>query len=295
MGSKFDLTGKIAVVTGAGQGLGKSFATSLSEAGAEVFLMARNLERLRKTAEEISRKTGIAAHAIQLDITDEQNIQEACKKVLDTAGRIDILVNNAAVGRSDACLVDESLEEWNRIMETNLTGTFLMMKHVGKIMIGQRAGKVINLASMTALAAMRNPTIGAYDVSKAGVQCLNPPLRRGLRLLRVIKGPFFHLHRRPIGVAQEGAGQKGAEMGGSHICLGPIGSVGIPGNHPGVRRPGNLLRGPMVRRHITPRRARKAEKQHRSRFSAELTISLFETLRKSGTSGFLCVLPDVIE
>ncbi|WP_066687478.1 SDR family NAD(P)-dependent oxidoreductase [Christensenella intestinihominis] len=172
MESKFDLSGKIAIVTGAGQGLGKVFAKALSEAGAEVFLMARNLGRLEDTAREIGEMTGDKTHVCALDITDERSVIAACRTVMDAVGRIDILINNAAVGRSNERLLDESLEEWNSIIGTNLTGTFLMMKHVGKVMTAQRSGKVINLGSMTGHVAMRNPTIGAYDVSKAGIECL---------------------------------------------------------------------------------------------------------------------------
>ncbi len=172
MKSKFDLSGRTAVVTGAGQGLGKSFARSLSLAGAEVFMMARNLERLENTSRFIQEESGNTIHVWPLDITDEQSVKEACRFVMQSAGHLDILVNNAAVGRSDTPLVHESLKEWSRILETNLTGTFLMMKHVGKIMEAQKYGKIINLASVTGKVAMRNPTIGAYDVSKAGVECL---------------------------------------------------------------------------------------------------------------------------
>lgn len=170
--SKFDLSGKTAVVTGAAQGLGKSFARALSLAGAEVFLMARSFERLEETAKKIQEETNNITHAFVLDITDELSVIGACKFVMQTTGHLDILVNNAAVGRSDIPLVDESLEEWNSILETNLTGTFLMMKHVGRIMVTQQSGKIINLASMTGKVAMRNPAIGAYDVSKAGIECL---------------------------------------------------------------------------------------------------------------------------
>ena len=74
----------------------------------------------------------------------DRSVAEACSYVMQTAGHLDILVNNAAVGRSDKPLVEESLEEWNAILGTNLTGTFLMMKHVGKIMIGQKAGKAVS-------------------------------------------------------------------------------------------------------------------------------------------------------
>ena len=170
--SKFDLTGKIAVVTGAGQGLGESFARSLSEAGATVCLMARNEERLKATAEKIANETGNPTRAYGLDITNEENVKDKKKKVKEDFGRIDILVNNAAVGRSDTPLTEETLDSWNAIMTTNVTGTFLMMKHFGKIMLDQKQGKVINLASMSGRIANRNPVIGAYDVSKAAVECL---------------------------------------------------------------------------------------------------------------------------
>lgn len=167
-----DLSGKAVIVTGGGQGLGRAFAEALTDAGAEVFIMARNVERLTKTAEEITQKIGGKIHAVKLDITSEKSIDAACRKVLEETGKIDVLINNAAVGRSDLELQDETLDEWNKIINTNLTGTFLMMKHVGKIMISQGGGKIINLASMTGMVCVRNPSVGAYDVSKAGVACL---------------------------------------------------------------------------------------------------------------------------
>lgn len=172
MYNKFNLQGKIAVVTGAGQGLGKSFAQSLSCAGAEVFILARNETRLNSTAKEIEQISANKVYPIVTDITDEKSIESACREIINKAGRIDILINNAAVGRSSKELQDESLDEWNAIMNTNLTGTFLMMKHVGKIMINQNGGKIINIASMTGMVAVRNPSVGAYDVSKAGIACL---------------------------------------------------------------------------------------------------------------------------
>ena len=121
MKNKFDLTGKVAVVTGAGQGLGEAFARSLSSAGAKVYLMARNARRLETTAKKISDETGNETYTCALDITDEQSVINACKTVVDTLGKIDVLVNNAAVGRSSERLENESLEEWNSIIGTNLT------------------------------------------------------------------------------------------------------------------------------------------------------------------------------
>ena len=172
MAITLDLAGKVAAVTGAGQGLGKTFAKSLSLAGAEVFLLARNKERLENTAKEITDLTGVRTHPVAVDITDEQSVIAACEAIMHISGRLDILVNNAALGRSDARLENESLEQWNEIMNTNLTGTFLMLKHAGRIMIAQRSGKVINISSISGVVSMRNPTVGAYDVSKAGVECL---------------------------------------------------------------------------------------------------------------------------
>lgn len=168
----FDLSGKVAIVTGAGQGLGKSFARALSNAGATVVIMARDYQRLTCTAEEISAESGNDVYPVQVDITSEESVMSATKYVINNLKHIDVLVNNAALGRSDTPLQDEALESWNAIIGTNLTGTFLMMKHVGKVMIAQKSGKIINLSSMAASVAMRNPVVGAYDVSKAGVSGL---------------------------------------------------------------------------------------------------------------------------
>lgn len=172
MAIELNLAGKIAAVTGAGQGLGKTFAKSLSKAGAEVYLLARNFERLEKAAEEISEMTGSSTHPVSVDITDEQSVISAFEMIKSASGRLDILVNNAAVGRSDSRLEDETLEEWNRIINSNLTGTFLVLKHAGRIMISQRSGKIINISSMSGIISNRIPSVGAYDVSKAGVECL---------------------------------------------------------------------------------------------------------------------------
>ncbi len=169
MADIFDLSGKVAIVTGAGQGLGKSFARALSYAGADVVIMARDYDRLAATAAEISSGSGHDVYPVKVDITDEASVISAVKYTADSFKHIDVLVNNAALGRSDTPLQDETLESWNSIIGTNLTGTFLMMKHVGRVMIAQKSGKIINLSSMAGIVGMRNPVVGAYDVSKAAV------------------------------------------------------------------------------------------------------------------------------
>ena len=166
------LRGKAAVVTGARQGLGKIIARALAGAGAEVFLMARNVPALEEATAEIQAETGAVCHVVPIDILDEGSVERAAAHVKETAGRLDILVNNAALGRGAAPLQDTSLEEWNATIGTNLTGTFLCMKHFGRIMIAQRSGKVINMTSLAARAVLKGACTGAYDCSKAAVGCL---------------------------------------------------------------------------------------------------------------------------
>lgn len=169
---KTDLTGKVAVVTGARQGLGKIFATALAAAGAEVIIMARNVKALEEAAAEIHAETGAICHYCPIDILDESSVEMAARFVMDTCGRLDILFNNAALGRGSTPLQDTSLEEWNATIGTNLTGTFLCMKHFGRIMIAQQSGKVINMTSLAARAVFADACTGAYDCSKAAVGCL---------------------------------------------------------------------------------------------------------------------------
>ena len=172
MSSKFDLSGKIAVVTGARQGLGKTFARSLAAAGATVYLMSRDEAGLAETSKEIEALTGVPCPFFGIDITDESSVERAAEFVKKAAGRVDILVNNAAVGRGNTPLETADLSEWNATIQTNLTGTFLCMKHFCRIMIEQRSGKVINLASMAGMVALQDSRLGAYDCSKAAIEAL---------------------------------------------------------------------------------------------------------------------------
>ncbi len=172
MKNNFDLAGKIALVTGAGQGLGKEFARSLGRAGACVYIMARNVKRAEDAAAEIHAETGAKMYTHYIDVTDESSVEEAAQFVRKTTGRLDILVNNAALGRGTTHLQDTPLEEWNQTMNTNLNGTFLCMKHFGRMMIEQKSGCVINLASLGGKVCLKNCCTGAYDVSKAAVEAL---------------------------------------------------------------------------------------------------------------------------
>ena len=167
-----DLSGKVALVTGARQGLGKVFAEAMASAGAEVILMARNVEALRQAADEIHQSTGAVCHYHPVDVLSEESVMAAAEFVRKTTGRLDILINNAAVGRSSTPLQDMPLEEWKLTIDTNLTGVFLCMKHFGRIMIEQQSGKIINLTSLAARVVFSTACTGAYDCSKAAVACL---------------------------------------------------------------------------------------------------------------------------
>jgi len=164
----FDLTGRVAIVTGGSIGLGRQMAEGLAEMGADLVLCARKKEPCEKAAEEL-QKLGVKTLGLACDVRNQAAIQEVVETTVSRFGRIDILINNA--GTSWGAPVEEMrLENWNKVIETNLTGTFLFSQAVGKIMIGQRRGKIINLASVAGLrgAPPEFQAIG-YHASKGGV------------------------------------------------------------------------------------------------------------------------------
>jgi NAD(P)-dependent dehydrogenase (short-subunit alcohol dehydrogenase family) len=164
----FDLNGRVAIVTGGSVGLGHQMAEALAEMGANLMLCARKKERCEQAAEEF-RKLGAKALALACDVRNPKDIQQVVDQTLSQLGRIDILVNNA--GTSWGAPVEEMrLEDWNKVIETNLTGTFLCSQSVGKVMVRQRRGKIINVASIAGLrgAPPLLPAIG-YHASKGGV------------------------------------------------------------------------------------------------------------------------------
>jgi NAD(P)-dependent dehydrogenase (short-subunit alcohol dehydrogenase family) len=164
----FDLTGRVAIITGGSIGLGRQMAEGLAEMGANVVLCARKKERCEKAAEEL-KKLGVKTLALGCDVKTPAEIQQVVDATMSAFGRIDILVNNA--GTSWGAPVEEMrLEHWNKVIETNLTGTFLFSQAVGKVMVAQRRGKIINIASVAGLggAPPEFQAIG-YHASKGGV------------------------------------------------------------------------------------------------------------------------------
>ena len=164
----FDLTGRVAIVSGGSIGLGRQMAEGLAEMGANLVLCARKKERCEEVAETL-RSLGVQTLALGCDVKDKAAIRQVVEETLAKFGRVDILVNNAGVSWG-ASVEEMTLEQWDKVLSTNLTGTFLFCQAVGKAMVAQRSGKIINIASVAGLGgeSAELQAIG-YHASKGGV------------------------------------------------------------------------------------------------------------------------------
>lgn len=164
----FNLSGRVAIITGGSTGLGRQMAEGLAEMGANLVLCARKKERCEQAAEEL-KQLGVKTLALGCDVKNPDQVQAVVKATVSQFGRVDILINNA--GTAWGAPVEEMrLEQWNKVIETNLTGTFLFSQAAGKVMVPQRRGKIINIASVAGLrgAPPEFQAIG-YHASKGGV------------------------------------------------------------------------------------------------------------------------------
>lgn len=171
------LDGKIAIITGANSGIGKGLAFAFAKEGAHIVLAARRLELSKETASEIE-KLGVKSLPLKVDITSESDVNDMAKHTMNEFGRIDILVNNAGVGGFEL-VKDMSLERWNKIINTNLTGNFLCCKAVIPIMTSQKSGHIINIASVAGKVGFA--TGSAYCSSKWGLLGLSRCLAAEVR------------------------------------------------------------------------------------------------------------------
>ena len=173
MAHLFDLTGKVAIVVGCAGGIGRALALGLAQCGADVIVASRQLGHLEAVAEEI-RALGRQALAVTVDATQEQSVADMVKRSLEVFPRIDILVNAAGLAiRKPA----ESfpIDEWQQVMDINARGTFLCCQAVGRVMIKQRSGKIINVSSVRGRYGL--PTdYAAYCTSKGAVDTLTRTL-----------------------------------------------------------------------------------------------------------------------
>jgi gluconate 5-dehydrogenase len=165
----FDLSGKVAVVTGGGVGIGASMAEGLAELGADVAVCSRKLERCQETAEKLVA-IGVKAHAFRCDISDAEQVRTTVGQVIRAFGKVDILVNNAGTLRAGAFENSHS-SEWDHVLNTNVRGVFACTQAFGVPMIEQEAGKVINIASVAGLVGAPSDYMDAttYNASKGAV------------------------------------------------------------------------------------------------------------------------------
>lgn len=159
------LQGRRALVTGASRGIGRSVALALAAEGADLGLVSRSLPDLEVTAKEV-RALGRTAVVASMDVTDADSVERATDEVVAALGGLDVLVNNSGVLIA-AKLLDTSIEEWDRVLGTNLRGTFLCCRAAGRHLVAQGSGKVINIASSFGVKPVSGFT--AYSASKAGI------------------------------------------------------------------------------------------------------------------------------
>lgn len=163
--SWFDLGGRVAVVTGAGKGIGRTISVALARAGADIVLSSRTRSDLDEVAAEIAA-LGVRTHAIVGDVAAEEDVVRLAQGALSHFGHVDILVNNAGI-EGIAAATEMDAAAWDRVMAVNLRGPALCCKHFGPAMIARGSGKVINVASVLATTAQRH--MGPYAASKAAL------------------------------------------------------------------------------------------------------------------------------
>lgn len=171
--SMFDLTKKVAVVTGGYRGIGRGIAEGLAEAGADLVLCGRHLERCEEASHEIE-KLGVKTLAVKCDVSKVEDVEEMIRATIKKFGKIDILVNNAGITGSAKPVIEMSDEEWDKTQAINLKGIFLCSRATAKEMIKQNQGKIINVTSVNSFIPF--PHSGDYCASKGG----------GLLLTRVL-------------------------------------------------------------------------------------------------------------
>ncbi|MFJ7830392.1 SDR family oxidoreductase [Peribacillus sp. NPDC097197] len=191
----FDLTNKTAIVTGGGRGLGKQIALALAMAGANIVIASRKLSVCEETCKYL-HSMGTKALAIECDITNKSDIDSVVKETMDHFGSIDILVNNSGTSWSGP-LEDIPEDKWEKVMNVNVTGTFLFSQAVAKIMMSQKSGKIINIASVSGLGGTHPELMVTipYNTSKGAIITLTKDLgvklaRHGIQVNAIAPGFF---------------------------------------------------------------------------------------------------------
>ncbi len=168
----FDLTGKVAIVTGASRGLGQEFGRALAAAGADLVITSRNVDSLAEFQREIE-SLGRRAVPLQLDVRDYESIQQMADNAFEAYGKVDVLVNNAGCNVRQPAL-DVTWDDWNLVLDTNLRGTFFVAQAIGRGMVERGSGRVINIGSVTSVAGYAG--LAPYCASRGGVKQLTMSL-----------------------------------------------------------------------------------------------------------------------
>ena len=174
MSELFDLKGKVAIVTGASSGLGIQFATALAKQGADIAIVARRLDKLNAVKADIEA-LGVRCLPIKCDVLNNDEIKEAVAQVLNYFGKIDILVNNAGIAIAEPAEV-QSDETWRRMIDMNLNSVYFFSREVGKHMVANNYGKIINIGSIHSSVAMLGFPLTAYCSTKGGVSMMTKAL-----------------------------------------------------------------------------------------------------------------------
>lgn len=203
---QFDLTGKVAIVTGGSKGLGLAMAAGLASAGANLVLVSRNADECEKAAQELAQDFGVKAIGFAADITKQEQTDAMATVAIDTFGRIDILINSAGINIRGP--IDElTLDEFRAVMDINVTGTWLSSKAVIPFMKQAGRGSIINLASTLGLVGLSNRT--PYTASKGAVVQMTRALALELapfniNVNAICPGPFLTAMNVPIADTEEG-------------------------------------------------------------------------------------------
>ena len=200
----FDLSGRIAIVTGGATGIGLQMADALAELGASVVLCGRDGGRCERAAADLERARGIRCAGLACDVSSSDDVTRLVAETCDRFGRIDVLVNNAGTAWAGP-VEDTPLRGWQKVVDVNLTGVFLCSQAVGRVMIGQGGGRIVNIASITGLRGSPPEELDAiaYSTTKGAVVAFTRDLaakwaRHGIAVNAIAPGWFPTDLSRPV-------------------------------------------------------------------------------------------------